>query len=53
MVVIVDRSPELPMRRVSDTVPPVVGFQDRANGLPAVTWYPLDGLLKGLAVLCA
>lgn len=53
MVVTVVRSPELPMRSLRLTVPSVVGFQDRVNGLPAVTEYPLDGLLNGLAVLCA
>lgn len=41
-----------PLRRRSETVPDVVGVQDRSTGWPAVTLKPL-GTLGGLAVLWA
>ena len=38
-----------PSRRVRVTLPEVVGFQLKVVALPAVSWYPPEGMLKGFA----
>lgn len=56
MVVPSARSLLLPLRRIKETVPEVVGSHERVKGSPAVAWRPVVGILKGFApepVSCA
>lgn len=39
-----------PSRRVKVTLPDVVGFQVNVLGLPALSWYPPEGMLNGFAL---